>query len=852
MIEQLAQNPKVLILLLLIILALLCIIGLMYLRNRSQTLLLKKNEVSLNEAQQIGQMGNWVWEIETGAISWSDEIYRIFGLEPQQFQPSYEAFMQYIHPSDRDQVIERVDAALKKQQDYVIDHRIIKPDGSVRYVHERGAVEFTLDGRPKRMIGTVHDTTDTELARQELQDKEQLISALVEQAPDGIFVANTEGQYIEVNQAGCTMLGYSREEIIGKSIIDLIPAEAIEMLQASKQKMLSGKVSIDEWNLRHKDGYYIPVEVSARILPDGRWQGFVRDISERKKAEEKLRQAATFFDNTTEAILITDSNQSIIGVNQAYTEITGYGEAEVLGKNPKINQSGRHDSYYYQQLWRQLNETGQWKGEIWNRHKNGREYPVWENISVVKDNNGDVVNYVSVMTDISSIKEAEDRLAHLAHHDALTGLPNRAALLLNLQHALEHANRKQTKVALLFLDLDRFKLVNDTLGHDFGDELLVTVAGRLKSCVRAEDIVARLGGDEFTIVIEEISRPEDVDLLARKIIQAVCEPMVLHDRDLSITTSIGISIYPDDADSVSDLVKSADAAMYRAKSHGRATHEYYTSELTSQAMRRLSMENDMRLAIDREEFILHYQPQIEVATGQIVSMEALIRWQHPEFGLIMPDQFIHVAEDSGLISKIGNWVVQQAFRQASIWKDQGMAPLGVAVNMSGHQVMYDGLVKTVRAALEENNFNTDDADRFELEITESVLQSGEKVVTTLNQLREMGVSIAIDDFGTGYSSLSQLKHLPVDTLKIDRSFMQIDPRKSDSMVIPTAIISLGKSLGLKVVAEGIENMAQLKFLKEKGCDEAQGYMISKPIPPDSMLKLVKQGWALTSEISALK
>ena len=850
--QNLAHSPALYVAFLLIAVLLIYILAWIYIRNRRQTRALKQSEASLNEAQQIAHMGNWVWEIDTGELSWSDEIYRLFGLSPNQFKPSYEAFMQHIHPEDRERVTASVNAALNKQQDYSVDHRIMLANGTIRYVQERGAVIFAADGQPIRMLGTIHDITDGELARQELQHKEQEIRTLLEQAPDGVFIADLEGRYVDVNQAGCHMLGYSREEIIGKTIADFVPSEDIPRLHESKKKLLQGVVSIDEWMLRHNEGHYVSVEISARILPDGRWQAFVRDVTERKHAEEKLRQAAAVFDNTSEGIMITDANEIIVAINQAYTEITGYSEAEILGKTPKINQSGRYEGYFYEKLWRQLSETGQWQGEIWNRHKNGHEYPAWQNISVVKDSNGQVVNYVSVLSDISSIKAAEERLTHLAHHDALTGLPNRSALLVNLQQAVEHAKRNHTKLALLFLDLDRFKLVNDTLGHDYGDELLVHIAARLKQCLRSEDIVARLGGDEFTIVMEGITRPQDAAILARKIIKAVNEPLIIRERDLAITTSVGIGIYPDDAITVPDLVKAADAAMYRAKSHGRATYEYYTSELTTQAMRRLSIENDLRLAIDREEFILHYQPQIEVTSGAIVGVEALLRWQHPEFGLIMPDQFIHVAEDCGLISKIGNWVVHQAFRQARLWREEGLRPLRIAVNMSGHQVLYDGLVKSVKIALQENGFNREDARWFELEITESILQSGEKAVATLNQLRELGPSIAIDDFGTGYSSLSQLKELPIDTLKIDRSFLQQSSGKRDSMVLATAIISLGHSLSLKVVAEGVENMAQLKILKEKQCDEAQGYLISKPISPDAIAELLDQGWSLMSEISALQ
>lgn len=683
-----------------------------------------------------------------------------------------------------------------------------------------------------------------------LKRQQEDIRALVQHAPDGIFVADLEGRYIDVNEAGCLLLGWNREQIIGKTIIDLIPAEDIPRLELARGRLLRGEVDVDEWRLRHRDGHYIAVEVSAKILADGRWQGFVRDVSERKQAEEKLRQAAAVFDNTSEAIMVTDALGTIVAVNEAYSQITGYSADEVLGKQPSLHQSGHHDQSFYQQLWQALKTAGHWQGEIWNRRKNGEVYPAWETISAVRDGNGDIVNYVSVLSDISSIKEAENRLRHLAHHDSLTDLPNRVAFLANLEQALEHAQRNQKKVALLFLDLDRFKLVNDTLGHDIGDELLKSVAQRLKRTVRGEDLVARLGGDEFTVMIEGLAHAQDAALLARKVIDTIVEPIKLQQHDISTSTSIGIGIYPDDAHSVSGLLKAADAAMYRAKHNGRGNYEFYTSELTQQAVRRLSLENDLRQAIQQQEFELFYQPQVALSSGSIVGLEALLRWRHPELGLMQPDQFIHIAEDSGLIDTIGGWVVREAFAQACQWREQGLPAIRMAVNISGHQILYDGILAEVKEVLDVHDGRRQLA--CELEITESTLQTGSVAVQTLTRLRELGISIAIDDFGTGYSSLSQLQQLPIDTLKIDRAFLQQMPEHADSRAIASAIISLGHSLGLRVVAEGVENIAQLKFLKEQGCDEVQGFLVSEPVAADAAARLLQQGWQLPSGLSALQ
>ena len=684
------------------------------------------------------------------------------------------------------------------------------------------------------------DVTERKRAEKALRQSEERFRELVEQASDSIFVADLDGRYTDVNSAGCRMLGFERDEIVGKTIIDLFPPEDIDRLQRAKEELLQGDTQVAEWRLRRKDGSYLPVEISAKILPDGRWQGIVRDISERRLAEVQLRQAATVFNCTTEGIMIADAEHNIMTVNQAYTNITGFGAEEVTGKNPRLNKSGLHNKAYYEALWRSLERTGRWQGEIWNRRKNGELYPAWQNISVVKDEQGQITNYVAVMSDISPIKQVEERLSHLAHHDVLTSLPNRLAFQANLEQALERAKRHRHRLALLFLDLDRFKLINDTLGHAAGDRLLQVIAERLKSSVRAEDLAARLGGDEFTIILEEIAHPEDAALLAQKIIRTVVEPIRLDGREIVTSTSIGISIFPDDADSAGDLAKAADAAMYRAKSHGRNRYEFYTSELTTQALRHLSIESDLRQALARDELTLYYQPQIELVTGRLRGVEALVRWQHPVLGTMLPEQFIEIAEESGLVEAIGDWVIQSVCAQMRIWREAGLPPVRIAFNVSGHQIIYDHLVATLRSAMEQNGL-TPGAVPLVMETTESVLLAGEKIVNTMKQLQRLGISIAIDDFGKGYSSLSLLKVLSIDTLKIDRAFLRHIPHDSDNNAITAAIISMGHSLGLKVVAEGVETMEQLEFLRDLGCDEAQGFLISEAVAPEQIAAYLEHG-----------
>jgi len=552
---------------------------------------------------------------------------------------------------------------------------------------------------------------------------------------------------------------------------------------------------------------------------------------------ESVRQAATVFEATNEAITVTDTSARIVAVNAAFTTITGFEAGEALGATPRIHRSGRQDERFYERMWHSLQTTGQWQGEIWNRRKNGQTYPAWENISAVRDADGTVSHYVSMLSDITALKQAEEQLRHMALHDVLTGLPNRRLLAESLEGALARAQRHGHRLALLFLDLDRFKLVNDTLGHAAGDELLGEVARRLRAAVRQEDLIARLGGDEFTVVLEELQHPDNAAHLARKLIEAVARPMQLAGRELTPSTSVGIAIYPDDARSAADLSKAADAAMYRAKQRGRHTFEFYTPEITAEAMERLAIENDLRRALARGELLLYFQPQVDLRSGRILGFEALLRWNHPERGLLLPDQFIPIAEECGLIHALGSWAIDAACAQARRWADAGLNPQRIAVNVSGSQLLHKHLVETVRAAMAEQRFTPGELD-LELEITESVLQSASRSAPVLRQLRELGVRIAIDDFGTGYSSLGVLKHMPIDTLKIDRLFIRNAPDDGDAQAIAKAMIVMAHGLGLHVVAEGVETPAQCRFLLEQGCDEVQGHLYSPALPGDEVPALM--------------
>ncbi|MEH0167120.1 EAL domain-containing protein [Paucibacter sp. JuS9] len=666
-------------------------------------------------------------------------------------------------------------------------------------------------------------------SHERMRRSEQRLRDLFDQAGHGIFVADLDGRYVDVNRAACRLLGARREDIVGKAIADFIPSTDLPRLEEAKRRMLHGETHVADWNLRRNDGSYLPVEVSAKILADGQWQAFVQDISDRRRVEAQLSQAAAVFDSTMEAIIVTDSEARIVNVNNAFTSMTGYTADEVLGRNPSFQQSGRQDARFYGRLWSSLTATGQWQGELWNRRKGGELFPVWESISVVRDAAGAVSGYVSILTDITRLKQAEERLRHLANHDPLTGLPNRLLFVSSLQQSIERAKRHRTRMALIFIDLDRFKLVNDSMGHAAGDELLKEVGHRLKKVVRAEDVVCRLGGDEFTVVIEDVARVDDVATLAQKIISSLALPILLEGRELVVSASLGIALYPEDAEGVDELSRAADAAMYRAKEQGRNTFEFYTAEITDSVREQLAMEMDLRAALERNELTLHYQPQFDLSTMSVTGVEALLRWQHPKLGLLMPDRFVPVAEQTSLINALGAWVLQRACAQLRAWVDAGLEPIRMAINVSGRQVMYDHLVASVGGALEQYSLQ-DIAACVELELTESVLQTVEPSAEILNRLRSLGVRIAIDDFGVGYSSLGMLRHLPIDALKIDRSFIRNMPDDVNANAIVKAVISMAHALGLRVVAEGVETAVQLECLRELGCDDIQGFLLGIPMP----------------------
>ncbi len=563
-----------------------------------------------------------------------------------------------------------------------------------------------------------------------------------------------------------------------------------------------------------------------------------RRLVEREMSDREIRLAAKVFDNMNEATLIVGPDGKIVRVNPEFTTITGYSSEEAIGQKPSLIKSDHHDKEFYEGMWATLLETGLWQGEIWNRRKDGSVFIAWESIVLVKDPEGNVTEYIGSFYDITDKKRSEDRIQHLAHYDFLTKLPNRSLFQDRLQHSIAQADRHGSKVALLFMDLDGFKKVNDTLGHAQGDVLLQEVACRLLGCVRRSDTVARLGGDEFTVIMEDLGGMGDVAMIAEKILVEIARPIMLEEREVYVSSSIGIAIYPDNGKSGDELLQQADAAMYQAKGDGKNCFRYFSDELKQQAEQRLNMEADLRAAISSGSLDVYYQPKVNLADKRIVGFEALVRWHHPVLGLISPNQFIPLAEDLGLIGLIDALVMEKACHQVAKWRMQGF-DMTLAVNLSGSDFKNTDLPRQVYELLGASGLP---ARCLELEITETFLMTFIRDQSdVMKELRNYGILLAIDDFGTGYSSLAYLKELPVKTLKVDQRFISNLDSDSVDRTLVTTIITLAQSLEMQVVAEGIERPEHMEFLRDKECNMGQGFYFSRPMSAPKIESLLQRG-----------
>ncbi|MGA9666697.1 MAG: EAL domain-containing protein, partial [Gallionella sp.] len=651
------------------------------------------------------------------------------------------------------------------------------------------------------------------------------------------------GNIVEANDAFCRMLGYTQEEVVRLNVADWDAQwQTVEVRKRFREFI--GRSDLIETVHRRKDGVLIEVEISASgvELDGGNYYfGSSRDITERKQAEKEMLIAATAFE-AQEGIIVTDAHNVILRVNNSFTRLTGYSAKEAIGQTPALLHSGRQGSEFYRQMWEDLTRDHHWHGEIWNRRKNGEVYPEWLNITAVINAKGQVTNYIASFFDITEHKAAEDKIEQLAFYDPLTGLPNRRLLLDRLQHTFAASARHHDHCAVLFIDLDNFKSLNDTKGHNIGDLLLIEVANRLQACLRHEDTAARLGGDEFIVILEKLS--EDIQQAAaqteaagEKLLAVISQPYSLKGYEYHSSASIGISLFRNQEITVDELLKRADTAMYQAKSAGRNTLRFYDPAVQMVLEARTTLENDLHRALAENQFILYYQMQV-YNTVHILGAEVLIRWQHPQRGLVSPLEFIPLAEETGLILPIGQWVLETACAQLKAWEADGLTrDLQLAVNVSARQFHQPNFVEQVCQTLRSHALNP---DRLKFELTESlVLDNIDDTIVKMQALRKVGVRFSIDDFGTGYSSLSYLTQLPLDQLKIDQSFVRnIGVKHSDAVIVQT-IIGMADNLGLKVIAEGVETEDQRTFLEQHGCTLCQGYLFGRPVPIEEFEEKLK-------------
>jgi diguanylate cyclase (GGDEF)-like protein/PAS domain S-box-containing protein len=653
-----------------------------------------------------------------------------------------------------------------------------------------------------------------------------------------VLATDPDGRLSYLNADAIRLTGLEPGSALGQQLAGLLPGLPPDPNAAAstvRTLHLPGTAGVEvEWEVRNlpaTDG-----GAGSRV-----W--VLRHAGDPRPVERQLRLFARVFEHSADAIMVTDGEGRIVRVNEAFTRITGYSPAEVLGHTPRVLQSGLHDEEFYSGLWKALRGEGTWQGEIWNRRKSGEIYPQWMSIGTLDAEAGEIVHFVAIFTDITDKKRSEDTIHYLAYYDGLTSLPNRPMFEEKLVQALRDGQRNGRWLTILYLDLDRFKDINDSLGHASGDRLLRSVATRLLETVRNNDVVARLGGDEFVILLSDLTDANTASkaaaTVARKVIAALAEPFNLEGHEVLVSTSIGIALAPQDGEDTGELIKNADTAMYQVKSSGKGHYQFYSREMNLAIRRRLRLEHSLRKALEHDEFHLVFQPQVSVREGTVIGMEALLRWRQPHGEIIPPGEFIQLAEETGLILPIDEWVLRRACAQARSWVDAGIRDFRLAVNLSGRQFHRRGLILLVGRILSEIGL---EPRYLELEITEgSVMADIDRAVEVLRGLRQMGVRLAVDDFGTGYSSLSYLRRLPIHTLKVDRAFIQEIATSAQDAAIVEAIVQLGHSLGLQLVAEGVEQPEQLSVLDAQGCDSVQGFLLSRPLRAVDATDLLASG-----------
>jgi diguanylate cyclase (GGDEF)-like protein/PAS domain S-box-containing protein len=727
------------------------------------------------------------------------------------------------------------------------ERSLVKADGSIGHTWAHYVPDITANGEVVGFYVLISDITQLKDAQSALQQSEEQLRAIVDSVGTVFFLKDLSGRYLFINRQYERLFHVTNSEMRGKTDHDIFPPDLADGFVKNDQVVIQSGLPVEvEEQALHDDGIhtYSSIKIPIRNSSGEIYAvcGVATDISEKKRAETDLRLAAAAF-NSQEAMMVTDAKGVILRVNRAFTEITGYAADEAIGQTPRLLKSGRHDADFYRAMWSSVNSTGGWQGEVWDRRKSGEEYPKWLIITAVEDSDGVVTHLIGTFLDITERKTAEEIINELAYFDPLTDLPNRTLLMDRLKQFKRASSRNGSHGGLMFIDLDRFKTLNDTLGHDIGDLLLKQVALRLTSCVRDGDTVARLGGDEFVVMLTNLNERQSeaairLEATAKKILSTLNQTYQLDHKTVHVTASIGITLFLGQSTSIDELMKQADLAMYKAKETGRNAYRFFDPQMEFAVKERAALESDLRQAIGEMQFVIHYQAQVASA-GHVTGAEVLLRWQHPQRGMIWPAQFIPLAEETGLILALGEWVMETACIQLATWAiEPVMAELTIAVNVSAHQFRQPDFVERILAVLKKTGA---DPNRLKLELTESLLVDNmQDIIEKMHALKAKGVGFSLDDFGTGYSSLTYLKRLPLDQLKIDRSFVCDVLVDANDAVIAKTIVALGQSLGLNVIAEGVETAEQRDFLASSGCQNYQGYLFGKPLPVEEFEEYVRR------------
>jgi diguanylate cyclase (GGDEF)-like protein/PAS domain S-box-containing protein len=813
---------------------------------------LVQKEERLSLATKPNGVGIWDYNLQTNNVIWDDSMYELYNLRKDDFSSSYEAWTQTLHPDDYERSHQEIQDAISGKKPFNTEFRVCWSNGEIHNIKAVAKVFHDDSGKPLRMLGTNIDVTERRQAEKKLKKSEERWKFALEGAGDGVWEYDFSTRKNEVSPRLMQILGFGQDALLKTDTVfndwsdRLHPTSEAETINAFKA-VLHNKTDafVAEQQVMREDGSYIWLLTRGMVISRAdngkplRMIGTVSDISESKKeALVKLKLAASVFTHAREAIIITDAKGRIREVNDTFTNITGYSRQEIIGKDHHILQStSKQTPEFYEAQWHEINNNDYWNGEAWNCRKSGQEYPATLTISAVKNDIGKVSHYVTLFSDITRLKNHQDQLERMAHYDALTQLPNRTLLADRLSQAMTQCQRHKNSLAVVILDLDGFKDVNDEHGHDVGDELLIDISLRMKEVLREGDTLARIGGDEFVAVLAGINSIDDCPPLLNRLLFAASEPITVSERVLSVSASIGVTIYPQDTSDADVLMRHADQAMYLAKQAGKNCYHFFdTTQDDTVNTRRESLINISK-ALDNNEFVLYYQPKVNMSTGEIIGVEALIRWQHPERGLVPPIEFLPIIEGHTISLVLGEWVINTALTQISQWQSINTT-LPISVNISAYQLQQTNFVTRLKMLLDTH------ADvppsNLQLEILESsALTDINHVSATMHTCQTMGVDFALDDFGTGYSSLTHLRRLPAGLVKIDQSFVRDMLEDEDDLVIVEGVISLAKAFQREVIAEGVETIAHGSALLKLGCKLAQGYGIARPMPAIEVVPWMK-------------